>query len=88
MSVLIVVCIAAIGRAAHNFQAALTDQPDVAIYLLLPEEQLRKTTLLKEEAGGTERHYLAETVHGPMLVILKKKEEGWYVAFTEQLHRK
>lgn len=88
VSIAIVIGVAGLGRAAHNFQAALTDKPDVAIYLLLPDENLRKTTLIKEEAHGMERQYLAETDHGPMLVILKKKEEGWYIAFTEQLHRK
>ena len=81
----IVTVTAALGRATRNFQAALTDKPDVAIYLLLPEEEIRQTTLLRET--DTERDYLAQTKTGPKLVKLKKGPEQWFGALTEELHR-
>lgn len=84
LSTLIVVAAATLGRAAHNFQAALTDKPDVALYLLLPEEQIGHSTLLKETE--TERDYLVETKDGSKLVQLKKGEEAWYVSLVERLH--
>ena len=81
---LIEVATAALGRAAHNFNAALTEKPDVAIYLLLPDEGLGNTTLLKETE--TERDYLAETENGPKLIRLKMGPEQWFVSFIEPLH--
>jgi hypothetical protein len=74
----------AFARASHNFAAALTDKPDLAIYLLLPEEQIGQSTLLREQE--TERDYLAETKDGPKLVKLKKGEKEWYVSHVENLH--
>lgn len=73
-----------LGRAAHNFQAALTQKPDVAIYLLLPDEEIGRTTLLRETE--TERDYLADTKDGPKLIRLKKGDKVWFVSFTERLH--
>jgi len=85
LSACIVAAAAALGRAARNFQAALTDKPDVAIYLLLPEEDIGRTTLLRDR--DTERDYLAETKDGPKLVKLKKGDLEWYVAHVEPLHQ-
>lgn len=82
-SVLVVGGAAALGRAAINFNGALTDKPDIAIYLLLPDEGITKVTLLRETE--TERHYLAETKEGPKLIILKKGEKEWYVSQNEKL---
>ena len=84
VSILIVIAAAMLGRATHNFKAALTDKPDVAIYLLLPEEEIGQTTLLKE--SETEREYLAETKEGPKLIKLKKGPTQWFVSYTEKLH--
>lgn len=84
ITVLIVVAAATLGRAAHNFDAALVEKPDVAIYLLLEDEKIGQTTLLRESEN--ERDYLAETEDGPKLVRLKKGPEQWYVQFTEALH--
>lgn len=84
-AVIIVAGAAALGRAAHNFKAALTDKPDVAIYLLLENEQLGNTTLLRENETNTERDYLADTKDGPKLVKMKKGEKEWYVDYVEQL---
>jgi len=80
----IVVCTAFLGRATHNFKAALTDKPDVAIYLLLPEEGLGQTTLLRETE--ITRDYLAETKDGQKLIKLEKGRGGlWEVAVIEGL---
>lgn len=84
LCVAIVISAAAIGRAAHNFSAALTDKPDVAIYLLLPNAGLGKTTVIRETE--TERDYLAETSSGILLVKMKKGPKEWFVSETERLH--
>ena len=82
-SCLIVAVVATLGRATINFDAALTDKPDVAIYVLLPDAGLKDTTLLRDK--GNERHYLAETASGSKLVILRKGDEEWYVAHVEDM---
>ena len=81
---LIITMAAGLGRAAINFRAALSEKPDIAIYLLLPKEEMGKTTLLR--GNDQERDYLAETKDGPKLVKLKKGQEQWYVADVEKLH--
>lgn len=75
--------IASLARAGYNFRAALTEKPDIAIYLLLPEEGITGTTLLREESDR--RDYLVQTSDGPKLVILKKGEEQWFVSEVEKL---
>ena len=82
-SIIVVGGAAALGRATMNLNGALTDKPDIAVYLLLPEEGITKVTLLRERE--TERHYLVETKEGPKLIILKKGEKEWYVAQEEKL---
>ena len=84
LSAAIVVASAALARAAHNFKIAFTDKPDIAIYLLLPDEQISKTTILRQ--SDTERDYLAETKDGPKLVKLKRGQNQWYAALIEPLH--
>jgi hypothetical protein len=84
LSILIVIAAAALGRATYNFKAALTEKPDVAVYLLLPDEGIGQTTLLRETE--TERDYLADTKDGPKLIKLKKGEEKWFVSLVEKLH--
>lgn len=85
MSIAVVCGSALLGRAAHNFRAALTDKPDVAIYLLLPNEGLKDTTFLGSNEDDTIRKYLAETVRGPELIILRKNKQ-WLVDSIEKLH--
>lgn len=85
LCLLIVGAAAALARSAHNFKAALTDKPDLAIYLLLPEEGVTNTTLIKD--GDTEKDYLVETKTGPKLIKMKKGPEQWYVAQEENLHQ-
>lgn len=81
----IVICTAFLGRASRNFKAALTDKPDVAIYLLLPDEHIGQTTLLRETAHT--RDYLAETKDGEKLIKLVQNTNGvWEVAMMERLH--
>jgi len=63
MCALIVGGTAILGRVTLNLKAALTDKPDIAIYLLLPDQELGQTTLLRE-IGDSERHYYAETKEG------------------------
>lgn len=86
MSIAIVCAVSMLGRAAHNFKAALTDAPDVAIYLLLQDEGLGNTTLLRANDDDTERAYLAETKTGPKLIKLRKNKQ-WMVDFIEPLHQ-
>jgi hypothetical protein len=81
----IVIAVSGVGRAARNFRAALTDKPDIALYLLLEQEKISNSTLLRE--SDTERDYLAETKNGPKLVKLKKGDIEWYVALVEELHQ-
>lgn len=80
----IVAAASGFARASRNFSAALTEKPDLAIYLLLPDEEIGQSTLLREQE--TERDYLAETKDGPKLVKLKKGEKEWYVSVVEKLH--
>jgi hypothetical protein len=84
MAVMIVAAAAGLARATKNFRGALVDKPDIAIYLLLEDEELGNTTLLREAEG--ERDYLADTKDGPKIVKLKKGEKEWYVALVEALH--
>lgn len=84
LSCLIVAVAATLARATLNLKAALTDKPDIALYLLLPDEDIGSTTLLR--AREDERDYLAETKDGPKLVKLKKGEREWYVILVEPLH--
>lgn len=82
-SVLVIGGAAMLGRATMNMRGALTGKPDIAIYLLLPDEGITQVELLREREG--ERHYMVQTKEGPKLVILKMGEEKWYVAQIEKL---
>lgn len=85
LCIAIVIAAAMLGRATHNFDAALVSKPDVAIYLLLPDEDLGATSLLREEDG--KRTYLAETKDGQKVITLMKNENHeWYVAEMEDMH--
>ena len=84
VSVIIVVMASFLARATMNVNAALTDKPDIALYLLLPEEHIGRSSILKEEEK--QRDYLADTKDGPKLIILKRGEKQWYVASMEKLH--
>ena len=84
VSGLIVIIAAFLARAAHNFRIAFTDKPDIALYLLLPDEEIRHSEVLREKEN--ERDYLAETKDGPKLIKLKKIEGKWAAALVEPMH--
>lgn len=81
---MIVIVAAGLARATLNMNAALIEKPDIAIYLLLPEEEIRAVDLLRETEQ--QRDYLAETKEGPKLIILRHGKEEWYVESMELLH--
>lgn len=82
-STAIVIAASGLARAARNFEAALTDKPDVALYLLLPDEGITRSTILRELPN--ERDYLAETDEGPKLIKLKRGAQQWFVSSVELL---
>lgn len=82
-SFVIVIAAAGLGRAARNFEAALTDKPDVALYILLPELHITTSSVLREQPN--ERDYLAETTEGTKLVKLKRGPQHWFVSSVEDL---
>lgn len=84
LSAVIVAATAGLGRALHNLQSALTGKPDLAVYLLLPDEDVRNVTLLR--GGNSRRDYLVETKDGPKLAILLMQNGEWTVAELEPLH--
>ncbi len=84
MSCLIVALAATLGRATANIASALTYKPDLALYLLLPEEEIRSVELVRENNLGKE--YLIETKDGPKLARLRKGREQWYVHEVISLH--
>src|SRR3989338_5072800 len=75
---------ATLGRAMANVKAALTDKPDIAVYLLLKDDVVTSSTLLRSH--DDERDYLVETKEGPKLVKLKKGEKEWFVVSKERMH--
>lgn len=85
LSALVVALTATLGRAMANVKAALTDKPDIAVYLLLKDDMVTSSTLLRSHED--ERDYLVETKDGLKLVKLKKGEKEWFVASEERMHR-
>src|SRR5688572_30245790 len=75
-SILVVVFASGLARATRNFNAALTEKPDVALYILLPEEGITTSKVLREQP--TERDYLANTKDGPKLIRLSRGPQQWY----------
>lgn len=82
-SVLVVGAAAFLGRATLNLRAALTDKPDLALYMLLEDRGVTHLTVLRE--AEHQRDYLIETKDGPELVQLRKGEKQWYVSHEERL---
>lgn len=83
-SCVIVGVMSVLARATLNLQAALTDKPDIGIYLLLEKEGITDAELLREKKD--ERDYLVQTKNGPKFVKLKRGEEQWFVAISEPMH--
>lgn len=86
MSLIVVGITAGLGRAALNLKASLTEKPDLAVYVLLPELEIGRSTLLREREY--ERDYLVESKDGPLFVRLRKDGETdrWYVSEKESMH--
>ena len=84
LSSVVVALAATLGRAMANVKAALTDKPDIAVYLLLKDDVVTSSTLLRSH--DDERDYLVETKEGPKLVKLKKGEKEWFVVSKERMH--
>lgn len=86
LSIFLVVAASLLGRATRNLDAALTEKPDLAVYVLLKERNISSSIFLRESEDGKRRDYLAETASGKILVVLRHGEEQWYVSQTEWLH--
>jgi hypothetical protein len=82
-SCVIVAAAAFLGRASLNLKAAITDKPDLAVYLLLPDKDVSRAELLRDR--GTERDYLIETNEGPELLQIERFEGKWRVKSEEKL---
>ena len=81
----IIITFALLARASLNLHAALTEKPDLAVMLLLPEEDITNVTLLREQ--GNERSYLVETKdEGIKFVKLQKVAGKWKIVETEDMH--
>ncbi len=84
VSCLIVAVAATLARATLNVAGALTRKPDIAVLLLLPNEHIYDSEMLRTTDDG--RDYLVQTDEGPKLVKLKRGVEQWYVQQIVPLH--
>lgn len=83
LSALIIAAVAGLGRAVRNIEGALTEKPDLAVYLLLPDEEISSVTLLR--GGNDKRDYLVQTESGLKLVIIERKNGEWTLTSTDAL---
>ncbi len=84
VSCLVVALAATLARASLNLAGALVNKPDIAVLMLLPEEEVTASSLLRAE--GDTRDYLVMTKNGAKLVKLHKGVEHWFVQETIPLH--
>jgi hypothetical protein len=77
VSCLIVGVMATLARATLNLAGALQNKPDIGVLLLLPEEGITASSLIR--AKDQTRDYLIMTKEGPKLARLKKGVEQWWV---------
>jgi len=84
LSAIVIVMASVMARSALNLKAAVTDNPDLAIILLLPDEEISNVELMRDR--GKERDYLVETKDGSKYVKLIKSDGEWAVGDLEQLH--
>lgn len=84
LSSLVIAIAATLGRAVANVKAALIDKPDIAVYLLLKDEGITHSVLLRSSAG--QRDYLVQTKTGSKVVKLKMGEKEWYVSNIDTMH--
>ena len=85
LSCLIVAVAATLARATLNVTGALTRKPDIAVLLLLPNEHIYDSEMLRTTETG--RDYLVQTPDGPKLVKLKRGVEQWFVQQVIPLHQ-
>ncbi len=85
LSCLVVAITATLARATLNLAGALTRKPDIAVLLLLPEEHITDSELIR--AQGDERDYMIETETVPKLARLKKGGRQWYVQEVVKLRQ-
>ena len=83
-STVVVASAAGLARATLNLNGALVEKPEIAVYLLMPEEHITHVEVLRE--GEDTKDLLLETKEGKMLVTMKKGEEEWYISYKQQLH--
>jgi hypothetical protein len=83
-SCLIVAVAATLARATLNLAGALVNRPDIAVLLLLPQEDIRDSAMIRETPQ--ERDYLLQTRSGPKLARLHRGVEHWFVAEVVPLH--
>lgn len=82
---LVIVSIAAgLARATLNVKGALVEKPEIAVYLLLPEEGITHVEVLRETE--VMKDLLVHTNDGKLLVKMKKGEKEWYIEEKERLH--
>ena len=79
-----------LGRATIYLQAALTDKPDLGVYLLLEKEgfsNIADVQYLEDDSADStvQRSYLVETGAGPLYVKIRKGEQEWYLAEEDWL---
>ena len=84
LSAIVIVLASLMARSALNLEAAVTNKPDLAVIILLPEENITDVELMRDR--GKERDYLVETKDGPKYVKLIKSDGEWRVGEIEQLH--
>lgn len=72
-----------VARASLNLQGALTHKPDLAVYVLLPEEDITEVELLREL--NQERDYLLTTKNGMKFAKLRQVDGEWTLATIEDL---
>ncbi|MCK5016721.1 MAG: hypothetical protein KAS32_06555 [Candidatus Peribacteraceae bacterium] len=85
LSICIIVAVSGLARATLNIKGALIEKPEIAIFLLLPDEGITHVEVLRETE--TTRDFLAHTEeNGVLLVKMEKGETEWYITEKEQLH--
>lgn len=85
-SALIIGIAATLGRATVDLRGAISDNPDLAILLLLEEQDINVTESTFLSARGNLRDYLVETETGPRWVRLNRGPTHWYIQTVENLH--
>lgn len=95
MSALIVAVAASLGRAMINLNAAMTGNSDLAVFLLLQDndKEVTQAILLRErkiEPDVTEHDYLVYTAEDGTELVTVRKQEGegheWHITRDDPLH--